>query len=362
MKNATIRSGFLFLFVLLVLANGCKDEPTNTYVVDNTPYVLPQPSNFPQPDIPATNPLTKAKVRLGRMLFYDPIISKDSSLACAKCHDQKFSFSDPRALSINLNGPTKRNSMPLINLVYTNKFFWDGRKISLEDAVQDALEGEQNFDFAILEKRINNSATYKKMFGEAFGTGAKPEHIKMAIASFVRTIISANSPFDKGAQQGDYKMYLTPSAIRGANIYSTELGDCFHCHGDVVSNHLFTHNEFSNNGLDSVAGGNVDLFKDYGHGKVTNVKGDYAKFKIPTVRNIMYTAPFFHDGRTATIDGVFKHYNEEVLNSPTIDANMKKVGTMGLKLTNQDLFDLKNFVMSLTDSSVVSNPEFASPF
>lgn len=349
--------------IAVSLIGACKDsEPPFPYIVDNTPYELPKPSNFPQPDIPTTNPLTKAKVKLGRALFYDPIISLDSSLACAKCHDPQYSFSDARALSINLSGPTKRNSMPLINLAYTNKFFWDGRKMSLEDAVLDALEGEQMYNFDVFAKRVSNIESYKKMFGEAFGTEPKTEQVRMAIASFIRTIVSYQSPFDRGKQQGDYTLYLGASAKRGATIFSTEQGDCFHCHGDIQANNLFTDNDFHNNGLDSIANGDVTLFKDYGHGKVTSVNGDYAKFRTPTIRNILFTAPFFHDGRTADVDGVFKHYNEEVLNSPTIDANMKKVSTAGLHLTNQQLLDLKNFVLSLTDSTILTNPEFQSPF
>jgi cytochrome c peroxidase len=351
------------IIFVLALLGGCADsEPNFPYVLDTTPYELPKPSNFPQPDIPSTNLLTKAKVKLGRSLFYDPIISLDSSLTCGKCHDPKFSFSDPRKLSINLNGPTQRNSMPLINLAYTNKFFWDGRKMTLEDAVQDALEGEQNYNFDVVAKRVNQIESYKKMFGEAFGTAPKPEHVRMAIASFVRTIVSYQSPFDKGKQQGDYALYLGASAKRGATIFSTEKGDCFHCHGDIQANNLFTNNDFHNNGLDSVLNGDVNLFKDYGHGKITSIKGDYGKFKTPTVRNIIYTAPFFHDGRAADIDAAFKHYNEQVVNSPTIDANMKKAKTGGINLTSQEMLDLKNFVLSLTDTTIISNPEFQSPF
>lgn len=350
-------------FTLSLLTIGCKEEPVSQYKIDTTPYVLAQPSNFPQPDIPKSNLLTIAKVKLGRSLFYDPIISKDSSLNCAKCHDQQFSFSDPRKLSINLNGPTKRNSMPLINLVYTNKFFWDGRKLTLEDAVQDALDGEQNFDFQVLLERVNKIPAYKKMFGEAFGTEPKAEHVRMAIASFVRTIISSNSPFDRGAQKGDYKMYLSASAIRGATSFSNkDGGDCFHCHGEIPSNLLFTNNDFHNNGLDSVLNGNVELFADHGHGKITNIKGDYAKFRTPTLRNLIYTAPFFHDGRTENIDKVMKHYNEEVIISPTIDVKMEKAHLGGIHLSNQELFDLKSFIMSLTDSSIITNPAFSSPF
>lgn len=352
-----------FLFSLAIFLVQCKDEPitpNSKYIYKQTFYTLEVPSNFPQPISAGTNALTTEKIALGRMLFYDPILSADSSLACAGCHDQKYAFSDDRKLSINLDGPTKRNSMPLFNLAFTNRFFWDGRKMSLEDAVQDALMGEQHYNYEILKARIAKDTNYQRMVYEAFGSEIKEEHPRMAIASFIRTMVSSKSPFDLGKREGNYEKYLGPSAKRGANIFSTETGDCFHCHGDIVSNNLFTDNDFHNNGLDTVA--DARDFKDYGHGKVTGAISDNGKFRTPSLRNIAYTAPFFHDGRALDIDAVMKHYNEEVLNSPTIDANMKKKDVKGVHLTAQETLDLQNFIITLTDTSFIKDTRFSNPF
>jgi cytochrome c peroxidase len=357
MKNSI----FFFIVIVIYTLTMCN-KSCPSYIYTQTLYSFPVISNFPPPIIPATNPITVEKVRLGRMLFYDPIISKDSSLACARCHVQAFNFADDRKLSINLDGPTKRNSMPLVNLAFTNKFFWDGRESTIEKATVDALNGEQHFDFTAFNNKIATHPTYQKLFFEAFGTAPQSGQVEMAIASFLRTIVSYNSAFDKGKREGEYTKYIGPSARRGAGIFSDERGDCFHCHGDIPANNLFLNNDFHNNGLDSVAPNNYTGFLDLGHGKVSNIQSDNGKFKTPTVRNILFSAPFFHDGRAATVDAVLDQYNSKQKNSPTIDVNMKKVGSHGFNLDQQQIFDLKNFLLALTDSTVIKDTAYSNPF
>jgi cytochrome c peroxidase len=355
-------ASILLIGMLFVLSMCCDEDVKSPYVYSQTPYVLPTISNFPLPISSPSNPITVEKVRLGRMLFYDPIISMDSSLACARCHLQALNFSDDRKLSINLDGPTKRNSMPLVNLAYTKNFFWDGRKSTVEDATLDALNGEQHFNFVAFNAKIANHTTYQKLFYEAFGTTPQDGQVEKAIASFLRTIVSYNSAFDKGAQEGDYSKYIGASAIRGADIFVSKEGDCFHCHGDVVSNNLFTDNNFHNNALDSIASNDYNGFKDIGHGKITNILSDNGKFKSPSIRNILFSAPYFHDGRTATIDGVLGHYNSNQKQSPTVDVNLDKVAIHGQNLNQQQLYDLKSFLLSLTDSTVIKDTTYSNPF
>ena len=243
--------------------------------------------------------------------------------------------------------------MPLFNLAwnYDELFFWDGSVFSLEhqavEPVINPIEMHNSWDVVI--QRLEQHSEYPTMFANAFGEGQiSKEKATKAIAQFERTLISANSKFDRFLLG---ETTLTPEEENGFNVFMDETkGDCFHCHGNP-NNPLWTDNIFHNNGLDA-------SFTDLGLGEVTGDPADNGKFKSPSLRNLAFTAPYMHDGRFFTLDEVINQYSEGLQNSATIDPLMKKVNEGGVQLTPQDKADLKAFLLSLSDPSFINNPDF----
>ena len=348
---------FVFLCALPFFLTNCKPTDNPALPLGPTAYRLNYPAYFSVPNIPTTNPTTIEGVALGRKLFYDSILSGDNSQSCGSCHNQDFSFTD-NALQFS-KGIDKimgnRNSMSIINLAWDKAFFWDGRAKSLEEQalgpVENPIEMHEDWANAVLE--LANHPTYPALFEKAFETPViTKERVAKAIAQFERTMISSNSLFDRE--------YLSSKMIESAvtNPKNTlEMGmklfygkaDCWHCHG-AVGDFLFTDRAFHNNGLDS-------LFQDKGQELVTKNSMDRGKFKTPTLRNVEVTGPYMHDGRFKTIDEVIEFYNSGVKKSPSLDPNMKELAK-GLNLTNNEKAELKEFLLSLTDYTFLSNPDF----
>jgi cytochrome c peroxidase len=201
-------------------------------------------------------------------------------------------------------------------------------------------------------EKLSQNSEYPPLFEAAFGsTPIDSVLVSKAIAQFERTLISANSKFDRYLMGNSN---LTTQEINGFNIFMDESkGDCFHCHGSE-NNPLWTDNKFHNNGLDS-------SLTDLGLGGVTGDPSDNGKFKSPSLRNLIFTAPYMHDGRFSTIDEVINHYSEGLQNSPTIDPLMKKVSQGGVQLSPLEKSNLKAFLLTLTDEEFINNPDFSNP-
>ncbi len=340
----------LYLFALIVVAFACQPEEFQSQIPEPSPYNFPVLANFPPVPEPDENPTTLEGVALGRKLFFDPVLSGDNTMSCSSCHTPGIGFTDSTAVSVGIDGiGGKRNSMSLVNLAYAESFFWDGRSPSLEaqalDPVTDPIELHEEWPNAVAE--IKGSQEYQALFLKAFGDQEIDRNlVAKAIAQFERTLISGNSRFDQFLRGEEN---LTPSELNGFNIYNTEKGDCFHCHGPI----LFTDHLFHNNGLDSV-------FSDSGRAKVTGIAADLGKFKTPSLRNIEVSGPYMHDGRFETLEEVIEHYNSGGKPSATIDPLMKNVGT-GLGLSPQEKADLKAFLLTLTDEEYLNNSEFQDP-
>lgn len=345
------------ILVTLLGLSSCSPDPVPA--IDES-YTLIKPSHFPLPVIPTDNPLTVTKIRLGRMLFYDKMLSDDQSVSCASCHKQENAFASNNRLDMKVHGGmTTRNGMPLFNMVFTPKFFWDNRTSTIEATCLDALKGEQDFKISFVKDRLFNKPNYKAYFQLAFGTDNPTEDmVTKALASFIRTMVSASSPVDQGIKEGNINKYLSPLASEGRIIYSTEEGDCFHCHGDAQGAPLMTDNIAHNNGLDSF--NSWALFRDPGLGFVTGAQSDYGKFRTPSTRNLRYTAPYMHDGRIATIAGVLNHYNNGVKQNVNLDPNMKHPG--GLRLTPDRIERLQAFLDALNDEKFITDTAFSDPF
>lgn len=315
-----------------------------------TPYELQIPEGFPLMEIPEDNPMTVEGVDLGRRLFFDPILSRDSTLSCSSCHLSATSFTDPAQFSVGVRGERgRRNSMALINVGYAESLFWDGRAASLEeqarDPVVDALELDEDWEH--VEAKLNRHPRYPDLFEQAFGTRAATRDLAVkAIAQFERTLLSAGSRFDRVTAGVET---FSDLEAEGFEIFNSERGDCFHCHGTL----LLTDNRFHNNGLDA----NPD---DLGLAEVTGRPFDRGLFKTPTLRNVEYTAPYMHDGRFATLEEVVDHYSTGVQHSSTLDPIMLQRGP--LNLTDEEKTALIAFLKTLSDPAFLSDPAHSNPF
>lgn len=351
-----------FAYILLgaiLISCSTDDGKVNGYTA--TPLDLQIPQLFKDrilpPVIPEDNPQTVEGVALGRKLFFERRLSADNTLACAGCHNPANAFTDPRQFSVGIDGiQGNRNSMPLFNLAwnYNELFFWDGRATSIEDQalkpVVDPIEMHNTWSNAA--ETLQSDSEYRQMFSEAFGTETIDSVlVTKAIAQFLRTLISANSKFDRylaGSEE------LTPQELNGLNVFLDEnRGDCFHCHGNP-NNPLWTDNIFHNNGLD-------ESFSDRGRGEVTGDPREFGLFKTPSLRNLAFSAPYMHDGRFTTLEEVIDHYSEGLVYSETIDPLMKKVSEGGVHLSESDKADLKAFLLSLSDPSFINNQDFQPP-
>ncbi len=317
-----------------------------------TPVSFDLPVYFPQLPIPADNPPTEEGIALGRKLFYDTRLSGDNSQSCASCHIQAFGFSDTVTFSIGIDGlPGKRNAMPIINVGWMDRLFWDGRATrpahQATFPVADPLEMHADWDDVV--SKLQADADYEEMFRKAFRTaGITKDRVVKAIEQFELTMLSYHSKTDSVTMPGSGVFY-TDLEQEGFDLFYSERADCFHCHSGI----LFTDNLFHNNGLDSVHDADKGLYN------VTHDDADIGKFKTPTLRNIEFTAPYMHDGRFKTLDEVLDFYASGVQVSPTLDPLMSHQG--GIQLDAHEKEALKAFLLTLSDRHFLENPDFAKP-
>jgi cytochrome c peroxidase len=339
-----LRKEYLFLSVILLLVS-CSES---IEVRKPTPYDPLQPAFFPA--VRYNVELTVECIELGRHLFYDGRLSgrtqPDSMFSCFSCHKQEYAFE----AGYNVNGRvrgiksalTPHSMLPLINLAYNGSSYytWSGNVQSLESIVRatliDTVEMAGNIDTIV--KHIAAIPLYPPLFEAAFGTPTvTADRICTAITQFILTLVSSDSRFDRYVTG---RGTLSDDELLGYQLFSTEEGaDCFHCHGGR-GNMLFSTYLMSNNGLDA----------------------DGIPYRIPTLRNIGFTAPYMHDGRFQTLDEVIDHYSEHITFSPTISTLMHHLQDGGVQLTPREKECLKAFLLSLNDTSFVTNPKYGSPF
>ncbi|MEZ4884346.1 MAG: cytochrome c peroxidase [Chitinophagales bacterium] len=355
----------IFCSILLAVACSKEDDspPEEVIQIDETPYLLKY-GNFPEPDLPADNPLTIQGVHLGKMLFYEQKLSKDGTQSCASCHRQLDGFSDTLKFSIGVEGlPGKRQAMPVFNMAWhSNEFFWDGRAHLLRDQalkpIQDPLEMNETLDNVVA--KLSNEKMYRDQFSRAFGSpDITPEKMALAMEQFMLSIVSNDSKYDRFLAG---EVELTESEQRGKELFETEYNpffpqfsgaDCAHCHGGIN----FENDQYMNNGLDVDAN-----LTDIGRENVTKDAADKGKFKVPSLRNVAVTPPYMHDGRFKTLEQVIDHYNQGIRTSATVDPAILNTKDTGLFLTPQDKQDLVNFLKTLTDQTFLENEEYDTPF
>lgn len=356
---------FFFAGFILCCCNDPDDHSDDLSKIPYTasdPYEISYPAKFPQAAEDPENPRTKAGVQLGRHLFYDPILSLDSTISCSSCHKPEFAFTDGLALSPGVGGTLgTRSSMSLLNVVYsTNGLFWDGRAPNLIEQAKQPVENpvEMHENWSHVELKLRRSKFYPELFRAAFGINKKSEITKelaaKAIAQWESILITGgNSKYFRAERK---ETSYTNDELEGFIMYFNldpryPDAQCGHCH----SGGLFASSNYFNNGLDSV--GQLSEFKDPGRGMVSMAPNDYGRFKAPTLYNIHLTAPYMHDGRFGTLDEVMDHYTKHVKQAPNLDPNVAN-----LRLTDEQARQVKAFVMTLIDTSYLKNPDIFSPF
>jgi cytochrome c peroxidase len=374
---------YFSLVILIYMVSGCKKDPgVNTpEVYHPTPYVFSSFPDYVPPVnqfIPATNPITVEGVSLGRMLFYDSTLSKDNTLACAGCHLQRYGFTDRgRQFSFGVGDSIgNRNSMALFNIPWERGgFFWDARAPILDSQIVGPVPNvkEMHEPWSGALAKIQARPEYPDMFFKAFGTKTvTKENTVMAIAQFLRTIMSFHSKYDS------VKMGLagfSPSEMRGEQLFSSDpvrnqdpnnhtvaLGhrlpgtgfDCFHCHAAPLftpENLIPTSQVLMNDGVGTI------------------------NIKVPSLRNLKFTAPYMHDGSMPNLDSVIAHYDHEIdPNSPFVSNLMyakkytdpsepsSQLATPHMEMTAQDIADLKAFLNTLNDYTLLTNKNYSNPF
>lgn len=278
---------------------------------------------------------------LGELLFFDPILSRDSAVSCASCHRPEFAFADTAALSIGIHGTLgERNTPGVMNLKDRNFYFWDGRAESLEEQATGPMENSREMDLplSLIVRRLKNSSLYRRSFRNVYGGEPSAQLLASAIAAFEETLETSDSPFDNYMKETDTTQF-SESAKRGLNIFNTK-GKCFDCHFGVD----FTGNDrFKNIGLY-----NGKNLSDKGRFTVSGQPADLGAFKIPGLRNVAQTAPYMHNGMFRTLGQVIDYYNDPdkvVPNSINRDSLLKSP----LNLNGQEKKDLENFLLSLSD-------------
>jgi cytochrome c peroxidase len=329
---------FLMLIAVGVIAlSSCnKDEDIYNPPDNNNDYILQVPVGFPDMYIPADNKPSERRVALGRMLFYDFSLDKDSLRSCASCHVQSTSFTSDGG---------NHQILPHMNFAWSNNYMWNG---SMTGTLEDVMLFEVEEFFKTDLDRINNNLNYSNLFKEAFNVDAiTSKELAYAMAQFERTMISDNSMFDKN-RRGE--VALTNEEQQGLKLFYSERGDCFHCHGTA----LFTDNIVHNNGLDETPVA--------GYHDVTGDLKDLGKYKTPSLRNVEYTAPYMHDGRFSSLEEVVEFYSTGIQNSETVDPFITYAHQGGLQLTYDEKAALVAFLKTLTDPDFFTNPELSNPF
>jgi cytochrome c peroxidase len=337
------------------------------------------PLGLPPVPVPANNPQTDAKIKLGDKLFHDKRLSADGKVSCSTCHDQAKGFTDHRRVSQGFNSLTgTRNAPTVINAAYMQTLFWDGREPDLEGQSRQPFINPVEGGLAshdMLVGIVKKDPEYIKAFKDVFGVdkdGISVDHIAMAIASFERTIVAGDSPFDRYFYGGESKA-LTPAQVRGFALY-TGKARCVSCHRIEQTQALFTDNRFHNIGIgfksirgkedataqafirDKHHGANVDVtvltrpnMSELGRFAVTENLTQVGAFKTPTLRNVAVTAPYMHDGSLKTLDEVVNFYNNggRVKETDPV-SGFQSGGIRPLHLTDQEKQDLVAFMQALT--------------
>ncbi|NNE26896.1 MAG: cytochrome-c peroxidase [Saprospiraceae bacterium] len=331
-------SRWIYILFLISLILACSEEKEFAVSLNS----IEIPIGFPEMEFPEDNPYTSEAWTLGKSLFYDPILSLDSTISCATCHIPELAFSDGLATSIGINERVgRRNAPSLANVGYHLYFTREGGVPTLEMQVLVPIQehDEMHFNIVLAAERLQKSSTYIQASLKAYGRTPDPYVITRALANFERMLISGNSKYDKFLRG---EMALTAEELHGRDLFNSDELKCASCHGGFN----FTDYRFANNGV-------YATYEDLGRMRLTNNDSDEALFKTPSLRNVAITQPYMHDGSFNTIEEVIEHYARG--GSGHINqSNLIK----GFELTQEDQKALIAFLYTLTDQEFISNELF----
>ena len=336
----------LILCSLAVLPAGARQAAVAEFFSTRVPRW------FPVPKIPVDNPISEAKVELGRSLFYDERLSGNGTYSCGSCHQQALAFTDGLAHAVGSTGQHhSRSTMSLVNVVYNASFGWDERRWSLEAQMEVPMYNEHPIEMGLKGRDTEVLARFTKnsrdadRFRAAFPSEESPvtlSNIIKAIASFERVLVSADSAFDRYLYQDD-RSAMSPAARRGVALFFSDRLRCSECHGSV-----------NLSGPTIFAGAMPSDPEAFFHD--TGVAAKPAKFRAPSLRNIAVTAPYMHNGSIGTLKDVVQHYARGGQSRPE---KSDRVG--GFTISSSETDDLVAFLQSLTDDAFLSNPAFSNP-
>lgn len=366
-----------------------SSSPSSASQGDAVTWDWQLPAHCPPPPVPDDTPMTAALVALGRHLFYDPRLSGDGTQSCATCHIQQVAFSDPRPLSLGITGErTRRNAMSLVNVAYARRLTWAHPALdSLERQALIPLFGDEpiemgaaGFEQLVLD-RLAAEPRYRELAiaaGPGQGTDLQGvldwNLIVTAIATFERSLVSCNAPYDRYIA-GDTHA-LSADAVAGMELFFSERTECFHCHNGAMFSDSTTHEgavptdqAFHNTGLYNLDGSGAYPPTDTGMMEFSENATDMGRFRAPTLRNITLTAPYMHDGSIGSLEEVLEHYGAGgrlIAEGPNAGdgagSPLKSEFVPGFLLTDEESAQLLAFLAALTDTSVSERAEWSDPW
>jgi len=353
---------------------------------DVVDFAIALPPGFPAPRVPADNPLTAEKIELGRHLFFDVRLSGNGTQSCASCHEPARAFTDAKATPVGSTGDVvPRNSMMLANVGWMSTYTWANPLLDTlekQAVVPMFADHPAELDMAAhmpeIIARLKADARYPDLFAAAFPDVADPfddAHIVQALSSFQRSLISGNAPYDRYVYGGEPDA-LTDEQKLGLQVFNSEVAECYHCHGGLLFTNAFvdagssvTEPAFENNGLYNIDGNGGYPEPNTGLFAFSGKQRDMGRFRVPTLRNLKYSAPYFHDGSAGTLDDVIDHY---IAGGRTLtgehagvgaDSPVKNPLVRPFTLTAEERAALLAFLRDgLADESFTTNPAHQSPF
>ncbi|MCC0179391.1 di-heme enzyme [Waterburya agarophytonicola K14] len=385
MSNPPLNLALAFILSICLSIGWSKTMATNNDLGVAPAYEWNLPDWTPKPIVPEDNPMTMEKVELGRHLFYEPRLSITGEYSCASCHQQSLAFTDGKPVAVgSTNQKHSRNSMSLANIAYNPVLTWANPLMtSLENQALIPIFGEHPIEMGMVGKEqemmgwLEQDPKYQQMFQSVFKSEKKPVNVKnmtKALASFQRSLVSFNSPYDRYRYLGEENA-ISPAAKRGEKLFNSEEMECFHCHGGINfsdsiqhENLAFTEVAFHNTGLYNIDGKGGYPVPNTGIKEITQQAEDMGRFKVPTLRNIALTAPYMHDGSVATLRDAIAHYQAggRTISQGELagigSQNPYKSGFIqGFEIKESEIDDLIAFLHSLTDEEFVSNADYSDP-
>lgn len=336
-----------FFFALLFLTGiyACEKELVPAF----TGFV--RPVNFPEPVYHFnTNAITRERFELGKKLFYETLLSADNSISCGSCHIQTSAFTHHgHTVSHGVaDRQGTRNAPPVMNLAWNTSFMWDGGIADMDlqsiAPITNHLEMDETMENVL--RKLQSTAAYPSLFKKAYGDdNITTANFLKALSQFMALCVSSNSKYDSVMRSEPGKSF-TADELEGRQLVAQKCGACH-------AAPLFTDHSFRNNGL------TPSMINDEGRYMITQLPADKYKFKVPSLRNLAYTAPYMHDGRLLTLDAVLDHYASHVQDMPTLDPLLKQNGITGIPLSTAERRQVLAFLNTLNDRSFLFDPRFS---